>query len=562
MKWILAKVFTFIYSCATLVFYLFYCTFVLSNQRTRKMEQQRNYPVGIQDFEKLRTNGCVYVDKTDLIYNLSRKYYVFLSRPRRFGKSLLSSTLKYYFQGRHDLFQGLAIERLEKEWKQYPVLHFDLSTLKNVDIQLIESKLDGLLSYYEKIYGRNPVNITSGDRLANLITSANEQTGQKTVVIIDEYDAPMLDVLHDNERMAEARKIMQEFYAPLKACDADLSFVFITGITKFSQLSIFSVINNLTNVSMQPEYSAICGITENELHTVFEEDIAMLAEEYECSPEDMRKRLKEQYDGYHFSGKSADIYNPFSVLKAFAQKELKDYWFESGTPTYLINQMRHFHMDILSLDNVSATAADFDQPTEGMTNALPLLYQSGYLTIKNYNRALGQYTLGIPNNEVRVGLTANLLPLYTYPNTYRSSSFAMQFHEAIYYENLEKAMVALRAYLAGIPYPEGGKEILEDMEKCEYYYETIFYLIFSFMNRHIQTQVKTCRGRADMVMYTAKTIYVFELKMNKPAQEALDQIDEKGYMVPYTADGRKLVKCGISFSTKTRTIEEWMIKEQ
>ncbi len=544
------------------VFYLFYCTFVVSNQKTRHMKQQRIYPVGIQDFEKLRQKGAIYVDKTDLMYQLVQKDYVFLSRPRRFGKSLFSSTLKYYFQGRKDLFQGLAIEQLEKDWVQYPVLHFDLSTLKNVDIQLIASKLDGLLSNYEKIYGRNPANITSGDRLANLITTAHEQTGLKTVVIIDEYDAPMLDVLHDNERIAEVRKIMQEFYAPLKACDADLRFVFITGITKFSQLSIFSVINNLTNVSMQPEYSAICGITENELHTVFEEDIAMLAEEYECSPEDMRRRLKEQYDGYHFSGKSADIYNPFSVLKAFAQKEIKDYWFESGTPTYLINQMRHFHMDILSLDNVSATAADFDQPTEGMTNALPLLYQSGYLTIKNYNRALGQYTLSIPNNEVRVGLTANLLPLYTYPNTYRSSSFAMQFHEAIYYENLEKAMVALRAYLAGIPYPEGGKEILENMEKCEYYYETIFYLIFSFMNRHIQTQVKTCRGRADMVMYTAKTIYVFELKMNKPAQEALDQIDEKGYMVPYTADGRKLVKCGISFSTKTRTIEEWIIKEQ
>ena len=562
MKWILAKVFTFIYSCATLAFYFFYCTFVLSNQRTRKMEQQRNYPVGIQDFEKLRTNGCVYVDKTDLIYNLSRKYYVFLSRPRRFGKSLLSSTLKYYFQGRHDLFQGLAIERLEKEWKQYPVLHFDLSTLKNVDIQLIESKLDGLLSYYEKIYGRNPVNITSGDRLANLITSAYEQTGQKTVVIIDEYDAPMLDVLHDNERMAEARKIMQEFYAPLKACDTDLRFVFITGITKFSQLSIFSVINNLTNVSMQPEFSAICGITEEELHTVFEEDIAMLAEEYECSSEDMRKRLKEQYDGYHFSGKSADIYNPFSVLKAFAQKEIKDYWFESGTPTFLIQQMRRFNTPTTSLDNIEAAASIFDRPSEAMSDAISLLYQSGYLTIKSYDRDFGTYQLGIPNKEVRVGLSENLLPSYTNRTDFENASLIQKFCRALLREDLEDALVSMRAYLAGIPYPEGGKEILEDMEKCEYYYETIFYLIFSFMNRHIQTQVKTCRGRADMVMYTARTIYVFELKMNKPAQEALGQIDEKGYMVPYTADGRKLVKCGISFSTKTRTIEEWIIKEQ
>ena len=365
------------------------------------MGEQRKYPVGIQDFEKLRKEGAIYVDKTDLIYDLSRKYYVFLSRPRRFGKSLLSSTLKYYFQVRKDLFQGLAIEALEQEWKQYPVLHFDLSILKNVDVPIITNKLDGLLSNYENIYGRSPAKVTPGDRLANLIESAHRQTGEKAVIVIDEYDAPMLDVLHDDVRLSEVCRVMQEFYAPLKACDADLRFVFITGITKFSQLSIFSVINNLTNVSMQLEFSAICGITEKELHTVFEEDITMLAEEYECTPEDIRRLLKERYDGYHFSGKSADIYNPFSLLKAFAQKSLNDYWFESGTPTYLIHQMRRFQTDVLSLDNVSATSADFDQPTEGMTDALPLLYQSGYLTIKEYNRALNQYTLGIPNNEVR-----------------------------------------------------------------------------------------------------------------------------------------------------------------
>ena len=257
------------------------------------------------------------------MYQLVQKDYVFLSRPRRFGKSLLSSTLKYYFQGRKDLFQGLAIEQLEKEWVQYPVLHFDLSTAKNRDLAGIRSELDSQLRPYEAQWGiKAETGKDAGQRLAVLIRKLHEQTGIKTVVIIDEYDAPMLDVLHDNERIADVRKIMQDFYAPLKACDADLRFVFITGITKFSQLSIFSVINNLTNVSMQPEYSAICGITENELHTVFEEDIAMLAEEYECSPEDMRRRLKEQYDGYHFSGKSADIYNPFSVLKAFAQKEI------------------------------------------------------------------------------------------------------------------------------------------------------------------------------------------------------------------------------------------------
>ncbi|MBQ7350343.1 MAG: ATP-binding protein [Bacteroides sp.] len=526
------------------------------------MGQQRIFPVGIQDFEKLRTKGAIYVDKTDLIFQLVQKDYVFLSRPRRFGKSLLSSTLKYYFQGRKDLFQGLAIEKMEQEWVKYPVLHFDLSTAKNQDLQGIRSELERQLRSYEVTYGCDEQNDSPGQRFAHLIHAAHKQAGKKTVVIIDEYDAPMLDVLHDDERMAEVRKMMQEFYAPLKVCDADLRFVFITGITKFSQLSIFSVINNLTKVSMSPEFSAICGITEEELHTVFEEDIAMLAKEYECTPEEMRSQLKERYDGYHFSGKSADIYNPFSILKAFAQKEIKDYWFESGTPTYLIRQIKHFQTDIPSLDHIEAAAPDFDRPTETMSNVIPLLYQSGYITIRKYDRQWEKYTLGIPNNEIRVGLTENLLPDYAYRDDYKNSSFVMRFCETVYNGDLEKAMVALRAYLAGIPYPEGGKEVLQDMEKSEYYYETIFYLMFSFMNRHVQTQVKTCRGRADMVMYTAKTIYVFELKINKPDQDALDQIDKKGYMVPYTADGRKLVKCGISFSTETRTIEEWMIKEE
>ena len=526
------------------------------------MGQQRIYPVGIQDFEKLRTNGCIYVDKTDLIYNLTRKYYVFLSRPRRFGKSLLSSTLKYYFQGRKDLFQGLAIEQLEQEWMEYPVLHFDLSTAKNVDVQYIASKLDSMLVDYEKIYGKNPVNITPGDRLTNLIKAAHKQTGKKTVVIIDEYDAPMLDVLHDDDRMAEVRRIMQEFYAPLKACDADLRFVFITGITKFSQLSIFSVINNLTNVSMQPEFSAICGITEEELHTVFEEDIAMLAEKYKCTEEEMRLRLKGHYDGYHFSEDSADIYNPFSLLNAFAAKKIRGYWFESGTPTYLIHQLQRFGTDVTTLDEIEASEDMFDRPSEAMSDALPLLYQSGYLTIKSYDQDFGSYMLGIPNKEVRIGLTEHLLPLYTHRSDMVNGGFIQDFCRALLREDMDKAMTVLRAYLASIPYPEGGKEVLQDMQKNEYYYETMFYLMFSFMNRHVQTQVKTCRGRADMIMYTATAIYVFELKINKPAQDALEQIDKKGYMVPYTADERKLVKCGICFSTETRTIEEWIIKEE
>ena len=375
------------------------------------MIQERIYPVGIQDFEKLRTKGAVYVDKTDLIYKLAQKDYVFLSRPRRFGKSLLTSTLKYYFQGRKDLFKGLSIEKLEKDWEQYPVLYFDLSTAKNRDLNGVKNELESQIMPYEKIYDIIPEKEKMpGQRLASLVKTAHQQTGLKTVVIIDEYDAPILDVLNENEKLAEIRRLMQEFYAPLKACDADLRFVFITGITKFSQLSIFSVINNLTNVSMQPDFSAICGITEEELHTVFEPDIAILAEKHKCTIEEMKKRLKEQYDGYHFSEDSSDIYNPFSILNAFAAKKIRNYWFESGTPTYLIHQLQRFGTDVTTLDEIEATEAMFDRPSEVLDNALPLLYQSGYLTIKSYDQDFGSYILGIPNKDVRVGLTEHLLP--------------------------------------------------------------------------------------------------------------------------------------------------------
>ncbi|MDD2952174.1 MAG: ATP-binding protein [Parabacteroides sp.] len=526
------------------------------------MTQKRIYPVGIQDFEKLIDAGCVYVDKTELVYDLSRNFYIFLSRPRRFGKSLLSSTLKYYFQGRKDLFKGLAIERLEKEWRSYPVLHFDFSTLKNVEPEFVYGKLVNKLEEYEALYGLDGQGKTPGDRFQDLIRRAHVRSGEKAVIIIDEYDAPLLDMLHEQDKLDKVRIMMQEFYAPLKASDADIRFAFITGITKFSQLSVFSVINNLTNISMQPEYAAICGITEAELHTVFDPDIQMLADKYECSAEEMKLRLKSLYDGYHFSRELEDVYNPYSVLKAFNQKELASYWFESATPSYLIHQMRRFKTDVTALDDIVAGASDFDRPTEALSNAIPLLYQSGYLTIKGYERDAQMYHLAIPNKEVRAGLVENLIPLYMPQDIYEVRGFIYRFCNAMRNEAIEEALVSLRAYMAGIPYPEGGKAILQDMEKNEYYYETIFYLMFSFMSNYVQTQVKTCRGRADMVMFTPTTIYVFELKINKSAQEALAQIDEKGYMIPFSADGRKLVKCGVNFSTETRTIEEWAIKEE
>ena len=519
---------------------------------------ERIYPVGIQTFSDIIKRGCVYVDKTDLIYKLTKKYkYVFLSRPRRFGKSLLSTTLYSYFAGEKDLFKGLAIEGLEKDWTEYPVLHFDMSTFKNCNLKDLQSKFNYKLSEYESIWGKNPESETPGDRFKNLIISAKEQTGKPVIIIIDEYDAPLLDVLHNEDRLAEIRTVIQEFYAPIKANDEYIRFAFITGITKFSQLSIFSAINNLANISMDPEFAAICGITKEELTTTLSQDIELMAEHNGVSKEEMKRMLQENYDGYHFTRNSPDIFNPFSLMRALASGEIEDYWFASGTSTYLINQMQRFKTNVTELDNVFAFSSSFDRPTEKMTDALPLLYQSGYLTIKDYDPLSKGYYLGIPNKEVRAGLMENLLPLYTNLSDGTSLGFAARFYQALVYGNIDKAMTLMKSYFASIPYPEGGKDVLADMQKNEYYYETVFYIMLSMMNIAVLTQVKSCRGRADAVMFSPHTIFVFEIKINKPAKEALAQIDEKGYMVPFEADERKLVKIGISFSTETRTIEDW-----
>jgi hypothetical protein len=419
-------------------------------------------------------------------------------------------------------------------------------------------RLRGLFSNYEEEYGTLK-GIDPGECLNELIQNAYKQTGRGVVLIVDEYDAPLLSWLDDQATLADVRKVMQEFYSPLKDLDPYLRFCFITGVTKFSQLSIFSTINNLENISMDKAYAAICGITESELHRYLEPGVKVLSDELECSLEEGYAKLKEQYDGYHFVAKSEDIYNPFSLIRALKKKGLDSFWFTSGTPTFLIKQLKHFNTDLTQLDGMQAAASQFDVPTEAMSSALPLLYQSGYLTIKSYKSITDTYILGIPNNEVRVGLSGGLLPTVSEVNSDTMYGIQLQFCEALINEDLEAALTSMRSYFAAIPYPEGGKEILENEESAEWHYSRIFYLLFSFMNRTIHTEVKSARGRADMVMYTAHTIYVFEFKVNHSADEALKQIDEKGYMVPYEADARKLVKCGVEFSSKLRTLKEWKI---
>ncbi len=526
------------------------------------MNLVRRYPVGIQTFSEIRKGNYLYIDKTDLVWEMTRMKYVFLSRPRRFGKSLLTTTLYSYFKGQKELFEGLKIMELETEWEAYPVIHVDLSVAKvETTVEGLRKVLFRLLNPYKNEYGEGAYEDTPGGLFSGLIHRAYEKTGKQVAVIIDEYDAPLLDKLHIPETLDAFRNVMQEFYVQLKANEAFIRFCFITGITKFSQLSIFSTINNLTNISMDAKYAAICGITEEELVAQMAPDMAMLAEEYECAPEEMHDKLKKQYDGYRFSEVSPNIYNPFSLLKCFNQRKIANYWFESATPTFLIRQMQHYRTDITAMEHIEASASDFDMPTEAMTDALPLLYQSGYLTIKDYDRDSDYYTLAIPNNEVRVGLVSGLIPAYTGLERRETNGFAVKFWRALKINNIDTAMQEMKAFLAKVPYVEGFKEKLKEVKNYEGFYEYTFWLIFNMLNVYARTQVKCAGGRIDFVVEMPDTTWVFELKVNGTAQEALNQINSKNYALPYETEGNKVVKVGVQFDRETMTVGKYLIAE-
>ena len=523
---------------------------------------ERHYPVGIQTFSEIIRGGYVYIDKTDLVWQMQHKRkYIFLSRPRRFGKSLLSSTLHSFFAGQKDLFTGLKVMALEKEWEKYAVIHLDLSEAKGLDsVNDLKDKLRFLMKPFFNSEDKDYSSISPGTILSDTIQKLYQQSGKQVVVIIDEYDAPLLDLLHESHILSEFRKVMQEFYMPLKAREQYIRFCFITGITKFSQLSIFSTINNLTNITMWPEFSAICGITEKELSDQMQEDIELMALKNHLSVDEMHAKLKMQYDGYHFSEDSEEVYNPFSLLKAFDSRKLGNYWFESGTPSFLISEMKHFRTDIMSLDQLEVPSTAFDQPSETMDDALPLLYQSGYLTIKGYNPELDIYTLSIPNQEVRIGYTKGLLPSYIGLKAADvQTGFAAKFWMALKKDDINLAMREMQAYMAGIPYIEGFKQKLADAATAEGFYEYTMYLIFSMLNVYTKTQVKCAGGRTDVVVWMAETIYVFELKVTGSAEEAISQIDEKSYAIPFETDGRKVVKVGVIFDKETRVPSDWII---
>ena len=514
---------------------------------------QRLYPIGIQTFSKIREGNYLYVDKTEYVYRMthSASSYMFLSRPRRFGKSLLTSTLHSYFSGRKELFHGLAMEKLEKEWTEYPVLHFDMSTAKHADSEQLLQELNLKLYGYEQIYGRLEEEVNPNQRLMGLIKRAYEQTGKKVVVLIDEYDAPLLDVVHEWENLDVLRNIMRNFYSPLKACDPYLRYVFLTGITKFSQLSIFSELNNIKNISMDEPYAVICGISEDEIRLQMKDDLEGLAKKLEITPEEALMKLKENYDGYHFTSPSPDIYNPFSLLNAFADGKFGSYWFGSGTPTYLINMLEKFGVEPSEIGNNRVSVEDFDAPTERMTSIIPLLYQSGYITIKNYDEELDLYTLNIPNKEVRIGLMKSLLPHYVGSKAPETTTMVAYLSRDIRNGDMDTALRRLQTFLSTIPQC--------DNTKYEGHYQQVFYIIFSLLGYYVDVEVRTPRGRVDIVLRTKTTLYVMELKLDKSAGEAMEQIDLKNYPERFALCGLPVVKVAVSFDSERCTIGGWEI---
>ena len=518
------------------------------------MSDVRKLPIGIQDFEDLRTNGYLYVDKTAYVYRLATtgKPY-FLGRPRRFGKSLLLSTLKAYFLGKKELFEGLAIAEREKEWIEYPVFYIDFNVGIYTDAQSLHNSLHTKLSRLEEQWGKNPEERDAANRFEGLIRRACEQTGHKVVVLVDEYDKPLFGTMDNLNVNDEIRTVLKGFYGVLKSADAYLRLIFLTGVTKFSKVSIFSDLNQLQDISMNDSFSGICGISEAELIRDFQPEIHALAEETEKTCEETLATLKKHYDGYHFSRKSDDIYNPYSLLNTFAQGHIKDYWYETGTPTFLTKMLKDMDFDIKKLESglsFSERAVTDYRIENG--NPVPILYQSGYLTVKDYNRMLDEYILGYPNEEVKYGFMNNLLPVFM-PNKDVLGEFSTgSFIRDLIACDVDGFMTRLKAFFSGIPY--------ELNNKGEKHYQTVFYLLFKLMGEYVQTEVSSAIGRTDAVVVVNDTVFIFEFKLtgNGTAEDALKQIDEHKYAAGYAVSNKKIVKVGVEFDGKERTLSRWV----
>lgn len=511
------------------------------------------YPIGIQQFSELRTNGWVYVDKTAVIYRLlsSGKYY-FLSRPRRFGKSLLISTLEAYFKGQRDLFQGLAMEQLETDWVEHPVLHLDLNAKPFTKLQDLYDLLNDQITVYEHQYGSVAVDGSPEGRLRQLIRAAKEKTGRNVVVLVDEYDKPLLQAIGNEQLQDEFRSVLKAFYGVLKSADADIRFALLTGVSKFSKVSVFSDLNNLMDISMSPHYYDICGISESELHDTFDNEVGELASANGQTKDEAYETLRQRYDGYHFSPDTPGMYNPFSILWTLSEQQYGSYWFSTGTPTYLVQLMKEFDLNPKELSGYEASASELDSVQIKVDNPIAVLYQSGYLTIKGYDKRFKTYTLDYPNDEVKEGFVNFLLPYYTYSRQVNNASIIGQFVQSLERGNAQRFMELLQAFMAGIPY-----ELVRDLEV---HYQNVIYIITKLMGLYVQAEYRTSRGRIDLLVGTDKYVYIIELKHDGTAEEALVQINSKDYALPFATDGREVVKIGANITSETRNLERWVVE--
>ena len=512
----------------------------------------RKLPIGIQDFPSLREDGYLYVDKTAFVYKLASEGRVyFLSRPRRFGKSLLLSTIGAYFEARKDLFHGLAIEELEQDWIEYPVLRLDLNAALYDSPEALKGILNRHLRQWEERFGSPLPDETLADRFLGVIRRAAAATGRRVVVLVDEYDKPLLQTIGKPELHETYKAILKAFYGVLKSADAHLRFVLLTGVTKFGQVSVFSDLNQLKDISLHPAYAAVCGITELELFDNFRPELERLAEKQKLSFEAALSEVRRTYDGYRFHQDGPDLYNPFSTLNLLDRLEFVDYWFQTGTPTFLVELLKQTDTDLREIDGIELDAPDFADYRLDADTPLPVIYQSGYLTIKGYDPRYRRYRLGYPNAEVKNGFLNFLLPNFTGAPKGRGGFFIGKFSEELEAGDVDAFLTRLRAFFEGIPYD------LND--QTERHYQVVFYLVFTLLGQFLQTELKSANGRADAVVWTPTHVFVFEFKLNGTAEEALAQIEAKGYAVSWAADGRTVVKVGVEFGKKTRNLGRWLI---
>ena len=513
------------------------------------------YPIGIQNFEKIRKDGYTYVDKTALIHRLATTgTYYFLSRPRRFGKSLLVSTMEAYFKGKKDLFEGLAMEQLETDWTEYPVLHLDLNASKYMYPEDLIAVLTRHLDNWEKEYGIVSRYSDLESRFVDVINAVCEKTGRQVVILIDEYDKPIVNNLNKKELSDYYRAVLQGFYGVIKSMGEQTKFCFLTGVSKIGKLSVFSTLNNLTDISMEPEYSDICGISENDLHKYFEDSVSELADANRLSIDECYKKLKDMYDGYHFSEDSEGMYNPFSILNTLRSKKFKEYWFETGTPTLLVNVMKQTSFDVTTLsDNVVVPAAKLNGMQDIANKPVSLFFQTGYLTIKGYDSEYNEYRLGFPNDEVKNGFLNFIYAYYVPVNPADDSTTTSQLAKALKAGDPYTFMRTLEALFANTTY-----QIQGDSEKN---FQYAMYVIMELLGEYVQAERSTSNGRIDLLLQTKDYIYIVELKIDNTADAALQQIEDKGYAKPFSNDPRKIFKIGVSFSTENRRIEEWKVVE-